>query len=157
MESLEEYISRVSKENKIVINEEDPLCALHTILKKFEEDLLFSQKVLLQQAAVEFRKIHEELQEKYDEWDKDYKDRIEKIMNATFSKSDATLNECLLSLNKNSEEEQKNTKQLIHDTINEAVAASVPRISSPLKDPLVRALIGSNMILGTGYILFLFL
>ena len=40
MESIEEYIAKVSKENEIILDKKDPLCALHTILKQFEKDLL---------------------------------------------------------------------------------------------------------------------
>jgi hypothetical protein len=156
MENIEEYISRVSKENEIVLDKKDPLCALHTILKMFEEDLLSSQKILLQEAAVQFRKLHEEHQEAYQIWDDQSKERVNKIMNATFTKSEAYLEECLKVLKNTTAGEQERTKQIIQVAINEAIATSVPRISSPLHDPLVQALIGSNLILGAGYIILFF-
>mgnify|MGYP000090465359 CR=1 FL=1 len=144
MESIEEYIAKVSKENEIILDKKDPLCALHTILQQFEKDLLQDHALLIQNATIQFRKLHEEHQES--------KERVNKIMNATFSKSEEYLKECLNILKNNAKEEQEKTKQLFQTAINDAIAASVPRISAPLRDPLVKALIGTNAILGVGYI-----
>ena len=152
MESIEEYIAKVSKENEIILDKKDPLCALHTILQQFEKDLLQDHALLIQNATIQFRKLHEEHQEAYQTWDQESKERVNKIMNATFSKSEEYLKECLNILKNNAKEEQEKTKQLFQTAINDAIAASVPSISAPLRDPLVKALIGTNAILGVGYI-----
>ena len=88
MESIEEYIAKVSKENEIILDKKDPLCALHTILQQFEKDLLQDHALLIQNATIQFRKLHEEHQEAYQTWDQESKERVNKIMNATFSKSE---------------------------------------------------------------------
>ena len=95
MESIEEYIAKVSKENEIILDKKDPLCALHTILQQFEKDLLQDHALLIQNATIQFRKLHEEHQEAYQTWDQESKERVNKIMNATFSKSEEYLKECL--------------------------------------------------------------
>ena len=120
--------------------------------KQFEKDLLQDHALLIQNATIQFRKLHEEHQEAYQTWDQESKERVNKIMNATFSKSEEYLKECLNILKNNAKEEQEKTKQLFQTAINDAIAASVPRISAPLRDPLVKALIGTNAILGVGYI-----
>ena len=109
MESLEEYILRVSKDNGIILDKEDPICALYTILAKYEQDFTAQQNVIIQHLVNTLRKLYEEHQEKYQVWDEENKKNVEKIMSATFAKSDATLNECLLILKNNSEEYQKKT------------------------------------------------
>ena len=55
MESIEEYIAKVSKENEIILDKKDPLCALHTILQQFEKDLLQDHALLIQNATIQFR------------------------------------------------------------------------------------------------------
>ena len=40
MDSLEEYIARIAKENHVSLDRKDSICILHTILAKFEGDLL---------------------------------------------------------------------------------------------------------------------
>lgn len=48
MDSLENYLLAVMKENKVTLEPNDPLCVLHTILSKFEDDLLESQRKCLE-------------------------------------------------------------------------------------------------------------
>ena len=48
MDSLENYLLAVMKENKVTLEPNDPLCVLHTILSKFENDLLESQRKCLE-------------------------------------------------------------------------------------------------------------
>ena len=112
MESIEEYIAKVSKENEIILDKKDPLCALHTILQQFEKDLLQDHALLIQNAPIQFRKLHEEHQEAYQTWDQESKERVNKIMNATFSKSEEYLKECLNILENNAKEEQEKNKRL---------------------------------------------
>lgn len=47
MDSLEEYIALVARENHVSLDTKDPMCILHTILAKFESDLLESQRKIL--------------------------------------------------------------------------------------------------------------
>lgn len=44
MDSLEEYIALIARENHVILDRKDSICILHTILAKFERDLLESQK-----------------------------------------------------------------------------------------------------------------
>lgn len=39
METLEQYIQEVAAKNKIILSPQDPVCALHTVLAKFEGDM----------------------------------------------------------------------------------------------------------------------
>ena len=47
MDSLEEYIALIAKENHVSLDRKDQICILHTILAKFERDLLESQRKIL--------------------------------------------------------------------------------------------------------------
>ena len=47
MDSLEEYIALIAKENHVSLDRKDSICILHTILAKFERDLLESQRKIL--------------------------------------------------------------------------------------------------------------
>lgn len=47
MESLDDYIALVARENHVRLDTKDPICILHTILAKFESDLLESQRKVL--------------------------------------------------------------------------------------------------------------
>ncbi len=47
MDSLEEYIALVAKKNHVSLDPRDSICILHTILAKFEKDLLESQRNIL--------------------------------------------------------------------------------------------------------------
>ena len=59
--------------------------------------MLQDHALLIQNATIQFRKLHEEHQEAYQTWDQESKERVNKIMNATFSKSEEYLKECLNS------------------------------------------------------------
>ena len=47
MDSLEEYIALIARENHVILDRKDSICILHTILAKFERDLLESQRKIL--------------------------------------------------------------------------------------------------------------
>lgn len=47
MNSLEEYIALVARKNHVSLGPKDSICILHTILAKFEIDLLESQRKIL--------------------------------------------------------------------------------------------------------------
>ena len=44
MDSLEEYIALIAKENHVSLDRKDSICILHTILAKFERDLKAREK-----------------------------------------------------------------------------------------------------------------
>ena len=69
MESIEEYIAKVSKENEIILDKKDPLCALHTILQQFEKDLLLVLALVIQYVSIMLSILHEVHQEASQPWD----------------------------------------------------------------------------------------
>ena len=48
MDTLENYRAEILKKNKRYLEEDDPICVLHTFLAKFEADLVASLNAQLQ-------------------------------------------------------------------------------------------------------------
>lgn len=49
MDTLEHYIAEVSVTNETHVDKKDPICILHTVLSKFETDLVTRQQEILQE------------------------------------------------------------------------------------------------------------
>lgn len=57
MDSLDEYIAHVSRVNHVTIDPDDSLCVLHTILSKFESDLIDTQASILSEFESRLEKM----------------------------------------------------------------------------------------------------
>ena len=73
MDTLENYLSEIMKKNKRHIEEDDPICVLHTFLNKFEKDLIASLEI----QSAKFSTVWEE---QYKRLEDSEKERMEKAL-----------------------------------------------------------------------------
>ena len=85
MDTLENYLSEIMKKNKRHIEEDDPICVLHTLLAKFETDLVTSLNAQLK--ASEAR-----LEERSARLEQAEKQRLERALSFVKSSAEAQLN-----------------------------------------------------------------
>lgn len=85
MDTLENYLSEIMKKNKRHIEEDDPICVLHTLLAKFETDLVASLNAQLK--ASEAR-----LEERSARLEQAEKQRLERALSFVKSSAEAQLN-----------------------------------------------------------------
>lgn len=85
MDTLENYRAEILKKNKRHVEEDDPICVLHTFLAKFETDLVASLNAQLQ--ASESR-----LEGQCDRLEQAEKKRLERALSFVKSSAEAQLN-----------------------------------------------------------------
>ena len=85
MDTLENYRAEILKKNKRHVEEDDPICVLHTFLAKFEADLVASLNAQLQ--ASEAR-----LEGQCDRLEQAEKKRLERALSFVKSSAEAQLN-----------------------------------------------------------------
>lgn len=85
MDTLENYLSEIMKKNKRHIEEDDPICVLHTFLNKFEKDLIASLEI----QSAKFSTVWEE---QYKRLEDSEKERMERALSFVKSSAEAQLN-----------------------------------------------------------------
>lgn len=84
MDTLENYRAEFMKKNKRHVDEDDPICVLHTFLAKFEKDLIASLEV---QSA----KFSSRWEEQYKKLEDSEKERMEKALSFVKASAEAQL------------------------------------------------------------------
>lgn len=92
MDTLENYLAEIMKKNKRHIEEDDPICVLHTFLAKFEADLIETLKSQSQASSAR-------LEEQCARLEQAEKQRLERALSFVKSSAETQLGELPKRLN----------------------------------------------------------
>lgn len=122
MDTLENYRAEILKKNKRHVEEDDPICVLHTFLAKFEADLVASLNAQLQ--ASESR-----LEGQCDRLEQAEKKRLERALSFVKSSAEAQLNGLPQKLNDaiNAESFKKALATYAIEHMREHMTVSLPQ------------------------------
>lgn len=122
MDTLENYLAEIMKKNKRHIEEDDPICVLHTFLQKFETDLI---EALKSQSQVSSARLEEQCAR----LEQAEKQRLERALSFVKSSAEAQLNGLPQRLNDaiNAESFKKALATYASEHMREHMTISLPQ------------------------------
>lgn len=122
MDTLENYLAEIMKKNKRHIEEDDPICVLHTFLQKFETDLIEALKSQSQASSAR-------LEEQCARLEQAEKQRLERALSFVKSSAEAQLNGLPQRLNDaiNAESFKKALATYASEHMREHMTISLPQ------------------------------
>ncbi|WP_370791047.1 hypothetical protein [Bilophila wadsworthia] len=122
MDTLENYLAEIMKKNKRHIEEDDPICVLHTFLQKFETDLIETLKSQSQASSAR-------LEEQCARLEQAEKQRLERALSFVKSSAETQLGELPKRLNSaiNADSFKKALAGYALEHLREHMAISLPQ------------------------------